>query len=148
VVAIRCRDAGGPHIAAQILLYPVTDSSSLDKGSYLEFAQGYGLTRAAMDWFANHYLASADDARNPEASPLLAPNLANLPPALVITAEFDPLRDEGEAYAERLRQAGVAVTFERYAGMIHGFVAMRGVISAGDRAIRQAAEFMRCIEPG
>ena len=147
VVAIRCRDAGGPPLSAQVLLYPVTDSSSLDKGSYLEFAQGYGLTRAAMDWFGGHYLASAEDASNPEASPLLAQNLASLPPALVITAEFDPLRDEGEAYAERLRQAGVTVTFERYAGMIHGFVAMRGVLSDGDRAIRHTAEFMRGIEP-
>jgi acetyl esterase len=146
VVAIRCRDAGGPPLAAQVLLYPVTDSSSLDKGSYLEFAQGYGLTRAAMDWFGKHYLGSAEDGRNPEASPLLAPNLAGLPPALVITAEFDPLRDEGEEYAERLRQAGVAVTFERYAGMIHGFVAMRGVISGGDRAIRQAAGFLRDLD--
>ena len=140
---MRCRDAHGPALAAQVLLYPVTDQSSLDKDSYIEFAQGYGLTRAAMDWFGKHYVRSAEDALNPEVSPLLAPNLANLPPALVITAEFDPLRDEGEAYAERLREAGVPVTFERYPGMIHGFVPMRGVLSAGDRAIRQTADFLR-----
>lgn len=147
VVALRCRDSGGPSLAAQILIYPVTDNGSLDTGSYLEFSQGYGLTRAAMHWFGNHYVASAEQAHHPEASPLRALDLSRLPPALVITAEFDPLRDEGEAYALRLGQAGVAVTFLRYPGMIHGFVAMRGIVSAGDRAIRQAADFLRAMLP-
>ena len=140
---MRCRDAGGPALAAQVLIYPVTDVSSFETGSHREFGDGYFLTRAAMDWFTGHYLASSDQKRNPEASPLLAPNLNGLPPALVITAEFDPLRDEGEAYAERLRQAGVPVTVTRYPGMIHGFVSMHGVLTGGRQAVKEAAEFTR-----
>src|SRR5580658_4651852 len=119
VVAMRCRDAGGPALAAQVLIYPVTDVSSFETGSHRELGEGYFLTRAGMEWFTGHYLASADHKRHPEASPLLAPNLRSLPPALVITAEFDPLRDEGEAYGKRLQDAGVPVTISRYPGMIH-----------------------------
>jgi acetyl esterase len=143
VVAMRCRDAGGPPLVAQILVYPVTDLSSQDTPSHRECGQAYFLTSAAMSWFNGHYLPSKDLARHPEASPLLAPNLADLPPALVITAEFDPLRDEGEAYATRLREAGVPVTVSRYPGMIHGFVSMHGVLSGGRRAIHEAAEFLQ-----
>ena len=145
VVAMRCRDAGGPKLAAQVLIYPVTDVSTFDTGSHRELGEGYFLTRAAMEWFTGHYLASADQKRHPEASPLLAPNLSGLPPALVITAEFDPLRDEGEAYAKRLQQAGVPVTVTRYPGMIHGFVSMLGVLSGGRQAIREAAQFTRSV---
>jgi acetyl esterase len=141
VVAMRCRDAGGPALAAQVLIYPVTDSSSLETGSHREFGEGYFLTSAGMEWFTGHYLTSADQKRHPEVSPLLAPNLSGLPPALVITAEFDPLRDEGEAYANRLKEAGVPVTISRYPGMIHGFVSMRGVLAGGRQAIQEAAQF-------
>jgi acetyl esterase len=147
VVAMRCRDAGGPALAAQVLIYPVTDVSSFETGSHRELGEGYFLTRAGMEWFTGHYLASADQKRHPEASPLLAPNLSGLPPALVITAEFDPLRDEGEAYAQRLQQAGVAVTVSRYPGMIHGFVSMRGVLAGGRQAIQEAAKFTRSVTP-
>ena len=143
VVALRCRDAGGPALALQLLLYPVTDMSSLETASHRECGEGYFLTRAAMDWFTGHYVGSAELARHPEASPLLAANLSGLPPALVITAEFDPLRDEGEAYAQRLEQAGVPVTISRYDGMIHGFISMRGVLAGGRQAIQEAAEFTR-----
>jgi acetyl esterase len=143
VVAMRCRDAGGPPLASQVLIYPVTNASSFATDSHRELKEGYFLTRAAMDWFTGHYLPSADLARHPEVSPLLAPDLRGLPPALVITAEFDPLRDEGEAYAQRLRQAGVPVTVSRYPGMIHGFVSMRGVLTGGRQAIHEAAEFTR-----
>jgi acetyl esterase len=142
VVSTRCRDAGGWMPAAQALLYPVTDLSTLDTASYVEFAEGYGLTRSAMAWFRDHYLARAEEAQDAAASPLLTADLAGLPRSLVLTAEFDPLRDEGEAYAERLRQAGVEVEFQRFSGMIHGFIAMRGVLSAGDRAIGRAAHFL------
>ncbi len=145
VVAMRCRDAGGPTLAAQVLIYPVTDVSSFETGSHRELGEGYFLTRAGMEWFTGHYLASADQKRHPEASPLLAPNLSGLPPALVITAEFDPLRDEGEAYAQRLKQAGVPVTATRYPGMIHGFVSMRGVLSGGRQAIEEAAKFTQSV---
>ena len=143
VVAMRCRDAGGPKLAAQVLIYPVTDSSSFETQSHRELAEGYFLTGSAMEWFTGHYLTSADQKRHPEVSPLLAPNLAGLPPAIVITAEFDPLRDEGEAYAQRLKQAGIPVTISRYPGMIHGFVSMHGVLSGGRAAIQEAAQFTR-----
>jgi acetyl esterase len=141
VIAMRCRDAGGPALAAQLLIYPVTDSSSFETSSHRELGEGYFLTRAAMEWFTGHYVASADQKRHPEVSPLLAPDLSGLPPALVITAEFDPLRDEGEAYAQRLQQAGVPVTVSRYPGMIHGFVSMRGVLAGGRQAIQEAGKF-------
>ncbi len=143
VIAMRCRDAGGPALAAQVLLYPVTDVSSFDTGSHRDFAEGYFLTRGAMEWFTGHYLASDDQKGHPHVSPLRAPNLSGLPPALVITAEFDPLRDEGEAYAQRLQQAGVPVTVTRYPGMIHGFVSMLGVLAGGRQAIKEAADFTK-----
>ncbi|HEX4758683.1 MAG TPA: alpha/beta hydrolase [Terracidiphilus sp.] len=146
VVAMRCRDAARPALMAQVLLYPVMDLSSFDTDSYLAFAENHLLTRVAMQWFAGHYLGSAEDARNPEASPLLARDLSGLPPALVITAEFDPLRDEGEAYAERLAEAGTTVTITRYSGMIHGFASMLGVLERGRLAIREAAQFLRDLE--
>jgi acetyl esterase len=143
VIARRCRDAGGPALASQVLIYPVTDMSSFDTDSHRELSEGYFLTRAAMEWFRGHYVPSADLARHPEVSPLLTPDLSGLPPALVITAEFDPLRDEGEAYAKHLRQAGVPVTVTRYPGMIHAFVSMRGVLSGGRQAIQEVAQFIR-----
>jgi acetyl esterase len=146
VIAMRCRDAGGPALAAQVLIYPVTDVSTFETGSHRELGEGYFLTRAGMEWFTGHYLASADHKRHPEVSPLLAPNLSGLPPALIITAEFDPLRDEGEAYAQRLQQAGVPVTLTRYPGMIHGFVSMRGVLSGGRQAIQEAANFTQSMK--
>jgi acetyl esterase/lipase len=143
VVAMRCRDAGGPSLAFQLLLYPVTDMSSFETASHRELGEGYFLTRAAMQWFAGHYIASAEGVRHPEASPLLATNLSSLPRALVITAEFDPLRDEGEAYGHRLEAAGVAVTISRYPGMVHAFISMRGVIAGGCRAIEESAAFIK-----
>ena len=143
VVAARCRDAGGPKLAAQVLFYPITDVSRFDTGSYCDFAENYLLTRKTMQWFAAHYLGEAENGRNPEASPLLAEDLHGLPPALVITAEFDPLRDEGEAYARRMKEAGTPVTVTRYPGMVHGFAIMLGVLEDGHRAIREAAEFVK-----
>jgi acetyl esterase len=146
VVAMRCRDAGGPALMAQVLLYPVIDLSNFDTKSYRAFGENHMLTRAAMQWFAGHYLGSAEDARNPEASPLLAKDLSGLPPALVITAEFDPLRDEGEKYAERLAEAGTAVRATRHAGMIHGFALLLGALERGRAAIKETAEFLRGLE--
>jgi acetyl esterase len=139
VVAMRCRDAGGPALTAQVLIYPVVDQSSFETQSHREFAEGYLLTRSGMQYCTRYYLANPDLVRHPEVSPLLASDLSGLPPALVITAEFDPLRDEGEAYARRLEQAGVPVTLRRYDGMIHGFVSMHGIIPDGRKAIREAA---------
>jgi acetyl esterase len=145
VVAMRWRNAGRPGLVSQVLVYPVTDVSSLETGSHLDFAEGYFLTRAAMHWFTGHYIPSPDLTRHPEASPLLAEDVSGLPPALVITAEFDPLRDEGEAYAQRLREAGVPVTVSRYPGMVHGFVSMRGVLAGGRQAVQEVAEFTRSL---
>jgi acetyl esterase len=142
VVALMARDRGGPRIAFQLLVYPVTDAS-FDTASYRDNAEGYLLTRAAMVWFWNHYLPSPTDGLDPYASPLRAPDLRGLPPALVITAEFDPLRDEGEAYAARLRAAGVPVVVKRYDGMIHGFFQMAGVLDQGKAVIRDAADALR-----
>lgn len=140
VVAVKSRDENGPPIALQVLVYPVTDLSSFETGSYEEFAQDHYLTRPLMEWFRDHYLADPEDARNPLASPLLARDLRGLPPALVITAECDPLRDEGEAYAKRLRDAGVEVTQTRYAGMIHPFFSLAGVVPQALDAYQQIAD--------
>ena len=108
----------------------MTNLASFDTASYREFAEGYYLTRAEMEWFRAHYLARIEDAQSPYASPLLAPDLHGLPPALVITAECDTLRDEGEAYARRLADAGVEVACTRYGGMIHPFFSLGGVFSS------------------
>jgi acetyl esterase len=123
VVSLMARERGGPSLAQQTLIYPVTNYD-LDTPSYHENATGYLLTRDGMRWFWRHYLAREEQGTEPYASPLLAPTLAGLPPALVITAGCDPLRDEGEAYAARLRDAGVPVTLTRYEGIFHGFIRM------------------------
>ncbi len=138
VVAHMARDQGGPAIAFQLLVYPVTDHN-FSTPSYQENADGYLLTKDAMVWFWNHYLRDSADGGSPIASPLRSTNLAKLPPALVITAEFDPLRDEGEAYAKRLESAGVPTTLKRYDGMIHGFFGLGGVFDQGRQAVKDAA---------
>jgi acetyl esterase/lipase len=142
VVALMARDAGGPAIALQVLIYPVTDVGAESK-SYGDFAEGYMLTRDGMRWFTNHYLKSPSEAQDWRVSPLRAASLAGLPPALVITAGFDPLRDEGAAYAGRLTDAGVQVDYINYGGMIHGFMPMGKLISTGNRAISHVAASLR-----
>jgi acetyl esterase/lipase len=134
VVALMARDAGGPSIALQVLIYPVTDLGSESK-SYADFADGYMLTRDSMRWFTAHYLGGKEDAQDWRVSPLRAPSLAGLPPTLVITAGFDPLHDEGAAYATRLREAGVTVDYVSFGGMIHGFVGMGRVLDSALRAV-------------
>jgi acetyl esterase len=126
-VCLKARDEHGPSLAYQLLIYPVTDYG-WDKPSYLENAEGYLLQRETMRWFWGHYLASEAEGDNPLVSPLRAPDLSGLPPALIVTAEFDPLRDDGELYGQRLREAGVPVKISRYDGMIHGFFYMAGVL--------------------
>jgi acetyl esterase len=121
VAAIMARERGGPEIRAQVLSVPVMDFNFETK-SYRDNADGYGLTRAAMQWFWKHYLKSDGDGADPRASPLREKNLRGLPPAFISTAEFDPLRDEGAAYARRLRDAGVPVEHRDYAGMVHMFL--------------------------
>jgi acetyl esterase len=130
VVAQHLHAAGGPALRAQILIYPATELG-MTFPSIKENGEGYLLTEETMRWFMGHYRPVVDD---PKASPLLTKDLSGLPPALVITAEFDPLRDEGEAYADKLRAAGVSVTQTRYDGMIHGFFGLRAFFDAATKA--------------
>ncbi|HKW78586.1 MAG TPA: alpha/beta hydrolase [Candidatus Limnocylindria bacterium] len=141
-VALLARDRGGPRLAFQLLLVPVIDYA-FDTRSYLENADGYGLTRAEMMWFWHHYLRAPVDGANPYASPLRAHDLGGVPPALVVTAEFDPLRDEGDAYAERLRRASVPVEHRRYAGVVHGFLAMTAEVDIARQAVDDIARSAR-----
>jgi acetyl esterase len=126
VVAVRARDHGLP-LRLQLLVYPATDTD-LETASYRELADGFGLTRDAMRWYWDHYLGPDGDRTDPEAAPLRAGDLAGVTPACVLTVEFDPLRDEGEAYAERLREAGVPTECRRISGLIHGVYRMPGTI--------------------
>jgi acetyl esterase/lipase len=140
VVAVRAREVGMP-LELQLLVYPVTDAD-LDTLSYNENAEGYWLTRQGMAWFWDQYIPEGDRFQ-PEASPLRAPDLTGVAPALVITAEYDPLRDEGEAYAERLAAAGVPVTLSRYDGLIHGFFRLPAKIDRANDALQEAASALR-----
>ncbi|HEY7539018.1 MAG TPA: alpha/beta hydrolase [Methylomirabilota bacterium] len=142
VVALMARDAGGPAIALQVLIYPVTDVGAESK-SYSDFAEGYMLTRDGMRWFTSHYLKTPSDAQDWRVSPLRAASLAGLPPALIITAGFDPLRDEGAAYARRLTEAGGQVDYVNYGGMIHGFMPMGKLLATGNRATSHVALSLR-----
>ena len=141
-VALVLRDESGPALVHQLLIYPVTDYN-LDTRSYLDNAEGYNLTREAMRFYWRLYLRTESDADDQRASPLRARHFADLPSAFVITAEYDPLRDEGRAYAERLREAGTPTVHRDYAGMIHGFVTSAGVIDQGKQAIRDASAALR-----
>ncbi|WP_439888364.1 alpha/beta hydrolase [Pseudomonas sp. MBLB4123] len=135
-------EQGGPRIAYQCLFYPVTDGRCAS-ASYAAFAEGYFLTREQMHWCWRQYLPTPEQAVDPLASPLLAEDLERLPPTTLLTAEFDPLRDEGEAFAERLRQAGVSVRAKRCAGMIHGFVSLAPFVEQGAEALATAAADLR-----
>jgi len=144
VTAIRVRDEGGPKLAGQLLIYPVTDYHSPGTASYSENAEGYGLSRAGMAWFWHHYLADPKDAMHPHASPIRA-NLKGLPPALVFTAEYDVLRDEGEDYAHKLREVGVDVRLQRWEGMNHGFFFWVGMVDAAGVAMDEACNWLKTI---
>ena len=139
VVARRAAHAGAPQVALQILIYPVTDC---DPGtlSYVDPENQALLTAESMAWFWDHYAPEADARAHPDASPLRAPNLSGLPPAVVMTAEHDPLRDEGELYATRLMKAQVPVRFRRFDGQMHGFFTMVGVLPGCDQAIDYFAD--------
>jgi acetyl esterase len=132
------RDEGGPKLVGQLLVYPNTDYLA-DTASMQENADPYLFNRTSVAWYWGHYLTDSRDGSNPLASPLRAADVSGLPPALVITAEHDPLRDEGEAYAARLAAAGVPVAARRFDGVMHGFFAMAGTLDAGATAIAEAA---------
>ena len=142
VVAIALRDTGGPSLAMQVLIYPSTDMAEAT-ASHEEYAKGYGLTRDNILWFRDAYLANEEDAQDWRASPLRTADLSRLPQTYIITAGFDPLRDEGRLYADRLHQAGVDVTYECFDGMIHGFIIMGGVIAAARHALYRVAQALR-----
>jgi acetyl esterase len=139
VVAQQTRERA---LAAQLLVYPNT-SYRADTESLRDNDDRWLFNRHSVDWYWRNYLTDPEHGRDPRVSPLLAPDLSGLPPALVITAEYDPLRDEGEQYAERLRTAGVPVELTRYDGMAHGFFTMSGVLPDARRAVAQAAEYLR-----
>lgn len=139
---LRDRDSGGPPLAAQLLLYPATDAD-FDTPSYHANAAGYMLTRAGMMWYWDHYLPDRARRSDPDAAPLRTERLAGLPPAVVVTAEFDPLHDEGEAYARRLADAGVPVRGFSYDGLIHGFLRRYRLLDRGPSAIDEIARALR-----
>ena len=141
-VALAARDEGGPPLAFQLLVYPAVDFTA-DNDSLERNGSGYLLTRSVIDWTKEVYLRGPDDLADPRASPYLAKSLAGLPPALVQTAEYDPLLDEGRAYADRLAREGVAVEYLCYEGMVHGFVRMGAVIDDATRALGDAAARLR-----
>lgn len=143
VLAIRDRDRGESNLRGQILIYPVTDAPLPFKSSYIENGSGYGLTSDDMVRFWRDYVGRAPDENDPEISPLRSKNFSGLPGALVITAEFDPLRDEGEAYASRLADAGVATTLVRYQGAVHGFVRMGTNVGLAADALQQICLWLR-----
>lgn len=141
VMALRARDRGGPPIALQVLVYPVTDAD-FDRPSYTAAENQSLLTREAMIWFWDHYLPDAVRRSEPDAAPLRAADLSGLPPAVVLTAEHDVLRDEGEAYAERLSAAGVPVDFKRHTGQMHGFFTLL-MLPGSERGFQQVVKAVR-----
>ncbi len=135
-------ERGGPTVRHQLLFYPVTDHG-FDTPSYHANHEGYLLSREMMQWFWGHYLKRPEDGDDPLASPLRYGNFEGLPPATVITAEYDPLRDEGEEFARRLQAAGVETQLSRYKGMFHGFASMLVALDAADRAVAEGAEALQ-----
>ncbi|MGC8639394.1 MAG: alpha/beta hydrolase [Isosphaeraceae bacterium] len=142
VACLMARDRGGPHLAFQLLIYPITDFN-LHNASYRQFAEGYFLTRGEMAWYWEHYVPKLDDRWHPHASPCQATDKTGLPPAFVITAGFDVLRDEGEHYAGQLQAAGVHVKIRRYEGMIHSFIRRYPFFDQGKAAIEEIGRELR-----
>ena len=141
VAALALRESG-PPIAMQVLVYPVVDQAA-DTESLKRFASGYSLTRELLRWYQNQYLRGESDRADWRASPLRASDHARLPPAYVLTAGFDPLLDEGKAYADRLTQAGVSVVYECFEGQIHGFLPMAGALAAAHHAHYRIGQMLR-----
>ena len=143
VTAQRIRDEGGPQLQGQLLWYPVTDYPTAIPGSYLAYGSGFGLTQAGIQWYWSQYLEDASAGRHSHASPLRVSSTANLPSAYVLVAEFDVLRDEGEAFARRLAEGGVDTVTCRWASMNHGFLKYTGVIREADTAMADACAWLK-----
>jgi acetyl esterase len=142
IVSLMARNRGGPHLCYQLLLYPALDFG-MHFDSYRRFAEGYLLTRATMAWFTDHYLARPAEIDDWRASPLRARDMTGLPPALIVTAGYDPLRDEGAAYARRLVESGVSICHRHYSGQLHGFLTMGKVVRAAGPALDEAAAALK-----
>jgi acetyl esterase len=142
VIALMARDAGGPALSLQLLIYPATDQHyafpSIERNG-----EGYLLTKKVMQYFRSHYLPREQDWHDWRASPLLAKSLSGLPPAYVLTAGFDPLVDEGKAYADRLAKEGVSTEYRNYADMVHGFITMGRVLDSANTALGECAQALR-----
>ena len=143
VMAVRARDRNGPEIAMQVLIYPVTDAN-VDRPSYLDPENQLLLTRDSMIWFFDHYIPDPARRTEPDASPLYTEDLSGLPPAVVLTAEHDPLRDEGEEYAQRLEDAGVEVNLQRHKGQMHAFFALL-MLPGSERGMQQVVRAIRAL---
>jgi acetyl esterase len=143
VVALLCRDRHGPAVRFQALAYPVTDHWQAGRASYDRYAEGYTLSREFMKWTFQQYLPAGVDRTDPYVFPLRAADLSGLPPALLVTAEFDPLRDEGRAYAQRLRAAGVAVEYVHLDDQLHGFLLQEAAVDRARQAVDHFADAIR-----
>ena len=141
-VALKAGRNDGPQLCQQVLIYPVLDPNC-DSDSYVKFAEGFGLTRATMQWFWQQYLGSQQAGSDSLAALMTASDLSVLPPTHLITAEYDVLRDEGEQFVQQLLAAGVDVTHRRYAGMLHGFVHFSGIFDDGAQAVSDIAAVFR-----
>ncbi len=142
VVTLLAREQGGADLLCQLLIYPATDML-MRFPSHVTYGEGYRLTRTGIAWFITGYLRDGEDMHDFRASPLMADDHANLPPAFIMTAAFDPLKDEGEAYAGKLRDSGVPVEYHCYPGMVHGFIAMPGAVDLAETALKDAAAFVK-----
>lgn len=143
VTSARIRDEGGPAVCGQLLLYPVTDAPAPDRESYARFGSGHGLSTEGMQWFWEQYVGAGMTELHPHAAPLRAASLRGLPSTYLMTAEFDVLRDEGEAYAARLREENIPVEFHRAASMNHGFLKYAGKLEAVDAEVARACEWLQ-----
>ncbi len=142
-VSQMARDKGGPHITSQILIYPSTNIYKLNTKSWSNFGMDYNLTRENFEKFISLYIPKSEDRKNEYASPLLSENFKGLPNTLIITAEFDPLRDEGEAYGSKLKDANVDVTFIRFKGVTHGFLSMDKITKKSDEALNEISTYLQ-----
>jgi acetyl esterase/lipase len=142
VVSLLARDRGGPPLKFQLLIYPLVDVND-QSPSMQQYSKDHFLTREGMDWFMDNYLPSREAGFEPSASPWNATDVRGLPPAMILTAECDPLRDQGEAYARRLQSAGVSVELKRYEGMIHPFFQFGAIIDTAKVAMKDAASAVR-----